>query len=50
MVLINERKNQDIKGRRIKMYITGQYYIQVKIFKIFKPYPYPNPNPNPKTR
>ena len=30
------------------MYITGQYYIQVKIFKIFKPYPYPNPNP--KTR
>ena len=33
MVLINDRKNQDIKERRIKMYITGQYYIQVKIFK-----------------
>ena len=32
MVLINDRKNKDIKGKRIKLYITGQYYIQVKIF------------------
>ena len=32
MVLFNDRKNKDIKGKRIKLYITGQYYIQVKIF------------------